>query len=97
MILHAVVKKTTALVDGSRWLRFDTHRSNRVRLLLGVEPEISQANNVSCRVEVDSDPRTRQQTQSDLGDAARLAATEDCQRADRSAVDLDRQSRPLVL
>ena len=38
----AVVKKTTALVEGSRWLRFDTHRSNRVRLLLGVEPEIAK-------------------------------------------------------
>ena len=38
----AVVKKTTAMVEGSRWLRFDTHRSNRVRLLLGVEPEIAK-------------------------------------------------------
>ena len=42
----AVIKKLGGLIDDSRWLRFDTNRSNRVRLLLAIQPAVvKQLNN----------------------------------------------------
>ena len=37
---NELVKRLTGIVTDDRWLRFDTNHSNRVRLLLGVQPTI---------------------------------------------------------